>query len=383
MNSIDQATNAGMEALRSVIIQALTGTNDEESLLKEHYDNLCDLTHISKKTLKRFFKDKAHVGPQTRNLLAAVALGKENELEGSDSGNTTYYLEFLNSIETTEIKQFSTSSTNLAWQFGKTLAQHYDKVFSSLEFCPLSCVRLSIEKGNRYPDKTNSEIDLNAKLMVRHRQVLVVAEAGMGKTTFARHLCLSWAQLNNHDTDIPVYIDLKSLDFNRQAIGISKFLMSQYFEARFDWMVIDFLEHNTDHYYFILDGFDDLTSKEKNLLMDELHAFSSRMQFIIFSRPYGFQDFAHPSRSLYQISGFQLQAQEVFVKNYLSEIQSDLEPTSFMTYIHSHSILTTLARSPMHLYRLVSLAAKMKTFKKLEEINSGIELQQLFNRHID
>ena len=65
MNSVDQVTSLGLDALRKAIIMALTGSLDEEALLKEHYDNLQDLTNISKKTLKRFFRDKAQVGPQT------------------------------------------------------------------------------------------------------------------------------------------------------------------------------------------------------------------------------------------------------------------------------------------------------------------------------
>jgi len=383
MNSVDQATNLGMDALRSAIIQILTGATDEEALLKEHYDNLCGLTHISKKTLKRFFKDKAHVGPQTRNLLAAVALGKSYELDGPASGSNTYYLEFLNSLNPVSSESMNEAPPRSVWQFGKALAQHYHKLYASLEFSPLNCIRVNTEKGLRYSNKPKTEVDLNIKILTRHPQVLITAEAGMGKSTFARYLCQSWAKLDNPDTDIPVYIDLKNLDFERQTLGISSFLMSQYFESRFDWMVLDFLERNTDRYYFILDGFDDLTSKEKNTLMNDLHAFSPSVQFIILSRPYGFQDFAYPSRALYHISGFKLESQESFVKNFLSEIQSDLDPISFMTYIHSHKVLTTLARSPMHLYRLVSLAAKTKTFKRLQDIKSGIELQQLFNRYVD
>lgn len=387
MHSVDQANNAGLNALRKAVIKVLTGNTDEEALLKEHFDSLIELTNISKKTLKRFFKDKAQIGPQTRNLLAAVALGRSNELEIMTSENQTYYLEFLSTVKTLRGELQSadsyTSIPTSVWQFSQILAKCYEDQIDDQEFIPIHCVRLNIEQGARVADNLKQEIELEAILSTRHSQVILTGEAGSGKTTYAQHICSSWTKSQDLERDIPIYIDLNSQKFDKQALGICSYLLNHYFEPGHDWMVLDFLESNVGRYYFILDGFDHLTTKGKSALLDDLYTYSPHVHYLILSRPYGFQDFAYPTRSLYQLCGFKLDSQETFVKKCLSEFGNDLDHTSLMTYIHSREILTSLSRSPMHLYRLVRLAARTKSFNLLQGIGSELELQQLFNKYVD
>lgn len=383
MNSVDQVTGLGLDALRKAIIVALTGSQDEEALLKEHYDNLQDLTNISKKTLKRFFRDKAQIGPQTRNLLAAIALGKEEDLILSLSENQNYYLDFLNSHGTETVAKLEEPTKSSTWHFGKALASHYEGFKSNIPYAMLSCVRKNIERRANLSGNLQQEISLNAGVLARHSRLLITGEAGMGKSYFARNICFSWSQLHNHESNVPIYIDLKSPAFNRTDVGISSFILSHYFESKMDWMVLDYLERNVEHYFFVLDGFDDLTTIEKNTLMEELKSFSKEVSYVILSREYGFQDHPYPVRTLYEICGFNLEAQELFIRSSLTEMSDDLDQASLLTYIHSNELLSVLARCPMHLYHLVCVAAKTKSFKLLQGIRSGIELRQLFNQYVE
>ena len=381
MNSIDQVTSQGLDALREAIILALTGTKDEEALLKEHYDSLQDHTNISKKTLKRFIKDKTQIGPQTRNLLAAFALGKKDELISSSALNQNYYLDFLNH-HTPETPEQPPSGLQTNWHFGNSIAKRYASFERVKPRLTLKCVRKSVEKKPRLSENFKQEIVLNDELLTRHSQVLVTGEAGIGKSTFAKEICFEWSQGENHQNGIPIYIDLKSSSFTKTENAIYLYIIHQYFEPKQDWMVLDFLEQHPSQYYFILDGFDELTKSEKGLVIEELETYSSNVNFMIFSRTYGFQDFGYPARTLYFISGLDLVAQKKFVKNYLTEISDSLDQSSLLTYIHSHNVLSHLARSPMHLFRLVSLAAKTKSYKILQAITSGIELKQLYYQYV-
>ena len=392
MLTIEQITAKGQEVLRQTLLKVLTGATEEEALLKEHYDSLHELTHISKKTLKRFFKEKSQVGPQTRNLLAAVALGRKEELLSLTEPHQDYYLTFLETLNTdweADIPKPVNHQTSS--ELIERLAQYYlasskdpknrqrhDQ--ASTTYLPLYCWRKPIQERS-FKDRQHQEVILTEKVLFNRNRPILVGEAGMGKTRFACQLCYDWAHQNEPQNLIPIYIDLKHDHYKPDGHGLIGFLLTRYFGNKLDWMVMDFIESKTEHYYFLLDGFDDLLPDEKQKLTEELNAISSEVNYAILSRPYGLNDFDIHSQVIYEIAGLDLSGQEQFIRQSIPEQSDSIKISSLMTFIHGHPVLSVLSRSPLYLYYVIKLAGATKnSFSLLEGVKSGMELQNTYSQ---
>ena len=257
MLTIEQITAKGQEVLRQTLLKLLTGATEEEALLKEHYDSLHDLTHISKKTLKRFFKEKQQVGPQTRNLLAAVALGRKDELLSLAEPQQDYYLTFLETLNADwDAEAPKPVSQEPSFEIIERLSKFYvaksrnPKLVQKGEYrpsgyLPLYCWRKPIRE-NSYKERQHQEVMLSEGILFNREKPIIVGEAGMGKTRFAQQLCFNWAEQASSEARVPIYVDLKHEHYKPEGPGLIGFLLTRYFGSKMDWMVMDFLESYTD-----------------------------------------------------------------------------------------------------------------------------------------
>ena len=392
MLTIDQLTAKGQEALRERLLRLLTGSTKEEALLKEHYDSLHDLTHISKKTLKRFFKDKVQVGPQTRNLLAAIALGRKEELLSLSEPQQDYYLTFLETLSTDWLKNepkpdAKTPSADISaylsryYRAGaKVPGSLFDIKDKHLAYAPLLCCRRPWRE-TRIKERQHQEVVLEKSILFSRNRPILIGEAGMGKTSFANQICFNWADKESPSEPIPIYIDLRHEHYNRERHGIIGFLLTRYFGSKNDWMVMDFLEREPQSYYLLLDGYDDLSPLEKESLFKELNAICTEMSYAILSRPYGLNDYQLPDQLIYEIAGLDLPGQEQMIRQFIPETNSSLKVSSFMAFIHGQPVLSALSRSPLCLIYMIKLVmARENSFSQLEGIRSGLDLQHTYNR---
>lgn len=392
MKTVDQIDLRAQDALREAILKELTGSYQDNALLKEHYDRLQELTSISKKTLKRFFREKIRVGPQTRNLLAAIALGRKEDLNSITESQQDYYLIFLESLQSQreELKGLKSQLT-LNPEFRKILFDRYqtNDFKGDLEvYLPLRAVKKRLEQGgisfsgSAAGRNYRQELTLDALLLFSHNRTLLLGEAGMGKTTFARQLCCEWSTEEKHESTVPIYIDLKSREYSRKPQGVFDFLLSRYFGHDLDWMVIEFMEKEAASYYLLLDGFDDLSVKEKEILINEIHDFSEDVRYLILSRPYGFHDFSYPSRAVYEMLGFNELGQGMFLSKYFSDHQIDLALPFLTKYLDAHPVLSVLSKSPLNLSRIAALATSDDFYTTLDKVESEVDLLHLFNNHL-
>jgi hypothetical protein len=380
------------DALREAILKELTGSYHGHELLKEHYDRLQELTNISKKTLKRFFREKIRVGPQTRNLLAAIALGRKEDLHGLSVNQQDYYLTFIESLDLTNTPEEKEPKNEVANpEFRKVLAKCYasesffDKPLTGQVFLPLTAVKKRLERDIDHftaaigETRFTQELVLDALLLFNHSRPVLLGEAGLGKSAFARNLCLEWSSIDKQQGTVPIYIDLKSPSYNRGGHGVFDFLVSEYFGAQQDWMVIDFLENESAGYYLLLDGFDDLLVEEKESLMREVACFSADVRYLILSRPYGFHDFSYPSRSVYEVHGFDPKVAKKFLRQALVAQGQESDVDELCGYLRSHPVLSGLSRSPLNLKRIAALAPSDKLYTWLGDVSSELDLLHIFN----
>lgn len=395
MKAVDQIDLRAQDALRAAILKELTGSYQDHALLKEHYDRLQELTSISKKTLKRFFREKIKVGPQTRNLLAAIALGRKEDLNSLSESQKDYYLIFLESLQNDNREPTTpTSDLSLTFEFRKVLSDCYQadefqhRAGADDLYIPLKAVKKRLERENQpflvsMGNKNQQQVlTLDALLLFNHIRPLLIGEAGMGKTTFARHLCHEWSTVEKQESTVPVYIDLKSKEYGRKEQGVFDFLLHRYFGQDLDWMVMEFLENESAGYYLLLDGFDDLSVKEKETLMEEISNFSEDVRYLILSRPYGFHDFNYPSRSVYEMLGFDAQGRDVFLARYLKQHNIELTLPFLNNYLQKHPVLSVLSKSPLNLSRIAALATSESFYSTLDQIKSEIDLLHIFNNHL-
>lgn len=103
-------------------------------------------------------------------------------------------------------------------------------------------------------DETTNTIDALAK----YHQVLMLADAGMGKTIEAKHLVANILKDNRFDNHIPVFIEAKQFPVSFSDIykGIINEL-SPCFSNYTETVVSKYLQ--TDSFIFIIDGIDEIT----------------------------------------------------------------------------------------------------------------------------
>ncbi len=392
MKTVDHIDLRAQDALREAILKELTGSYHDHALLKEHYDRLQELTSISKKTLKRFFREKIRVGPQTRNLLAAIALGRKEDLMSLSESQKDYYLIFLESLQL-QSKEPTGSTERVVFnpEFRKILSDYYQsddfagQAGAEGSYLPLKAVKKRLERDqdsfSLAADNQNyqQELTLDGLLLFSHRCPLLLGEAGLGKTTFARKLCCEWSVIEKQESTVPIYVDLKSKEYNRKRHGVFDFLVNRYFGQDLDWMVIEFLEKEAAGYYLLLDGFDDLSVKEKEFLLTEINDFSEDVRFLILSRPYGFHDFNYPSRSVYEMLGFSSLSREMFLSRYINDHGIDLALPFLINYLQRHPVLSALSKSPLNLSRVAALAHTDDFYSLLDKVESEVDLLHLFN----
>lgn len=394
MKTVDHIDLRAQDALREAILKELTGSYHDHALLKEHYDRLQELTSISKKTLKRFFREKIRVGPQTRNLLAAIALGRKDDLNGISENQKDYYLIFLESLQSADRPSGNTAKEQVANpEFRKVLSGYYQtEEFQQPmgvedTYLPLKVVKKRLERDREHFSLSaggrsyRQELTLDALLLFSHTRPLLIGEAGMGKTTFARQLCKEWSTIEKQESTVPIYVDLKSPEYSRKTQGVFDYLLSRYFGQDLDWMVIEFLEKEVAGYYLLLDGFDDLSVKEKEILMREIDDYSEDVRYLILSRPYGFHDFSYPNRSLYEMLGFGTEERQRFLSHYFNDHKIELALPFLISYLHKHPVLSVLSTCPLHLTRIAALAAADSFYSLLDKVESEVDLLHLFNSH--
>lgn len=189
--------------------------------------------------------------------------------------------------------------------------------------------------------------------------LLIIGSPGIGKSTFSRWLCHMWAQESlSTGTMVPIYIPLKSLNFENHENVLIDFINTHY-------LLLPTTENNTiqailrkarSSACLILDGYDELSEQHKERLFHNLQAISSDIKYILTSRPYGvLNTYGLKWDQTIQLDGFDMPGIQNYIESFLSKNPTKGIKTreKLIDIINLNPVLTDFAHNPLMLSFIV------------------------------
>ncbi len=216
------------------------------------------------------------------------------------------------------------------------------------------------------------------------QNLLVLGNPGVGKSTFGRWLCHTWAQQPEVvGNTIPVYIQLKGLEFNKEENAIVKYACRNY-------LIGDKTETKELHGLFrkavpficlILDGYDELAEEQKEMLFFCLREISSNCKYILTSRPYGIlKDYGLAQCQAIQIDGFDTANINNYIDTFLKKNTTATGRTKeqLLEIIQLNPTLTDFAHNPLMLSFIVYIyLSDNNAHDTFKQIQTRFDLQQV------
>lgn len=213
------------------------------------------------------------------------------------------------------------------------------------------------------------------------RQLLVLGSPGIGKSTFSRWHCYEWVKDPRHINTIPVFIELRRLDFNHHGHMIVAYIRQVYgltVATAERWL--DLLRKASQAICFILDGYDELSEENKQKLGASLSAISAGARYILTSRPYGVLDTYELSfTETIQIDGLDVANINRYIdtfirKSHHPEIQTK---ERLLQIINGNNTLADFAHNPLLLsFMVVIYLSDQDAENTLRNIQSRFGLQE-------
>lgn len=138
---------------------------------------------------------------------------------------------------------------------------------------------------------------LPVKLIKKYKKILITDAAGMGKSTIMKRMFIDLIDNGMADVGIPIYIELNRLNKDHTIITEIQEELNSISEEFDKDMLLKFIQ--TGGFVFFLDGFDELSIKDRSEVTIDVHTFISKAgnknYYILTSRPesglYSFGDF--------------------------------------------------------------------------------------------
>lgn len=199
------------------------------------------------------------------------------ELKGKVLTPKIYKRRFKEYIERRTMKLYH-MDTLVFQNMPKPLEDLYVPLTISL---PLIMTDVSTEdliERNKYKIKAYNEALHNT-----YDKILIADNAGMGKSTILKKICLAILKDNK---GIPVLIELRKLNSNHKILSeITGQLTSFDLDIETDF-ILELIRKGD--FIFLLDGFDEISFQDKNDVIQDLHQFieiAHKNKFLIASRP--------------------------------------------------------------------------------------------------
>ncbi len=219
---------------------------------------------------------------------------------------------------------------------------------------------------------------ISGNLLAGFNRVLITGNPGVGKSTYARWLCYSWAKQNFNTEGILIYINLRLLQFG-DINSISKYISSEYLKLESIENISFMLSFINEDITFILDGFDELNSERQKLLKRDLHQISKDNKYVLLSRPYGLIN--NPGFNWefsIQIDGFNNSNIYNYADKFLSINNLQYKRNELLDIISQNRVLEDYAHTPLMLSHIVYIFLESDNPElELLDISSQFHLQNL------
>ncbi|MEL7119303.1 MAG: NACHT domain-containing protein, partial [Bacteroidota bacterium] len=222
---------------------------------------------------------------------------------------------------------------------------------------------------------------LSADIIQNNQRILITGNPGVGKSTYARWLCFKWAKNHLFVPQIPLYIQLRDLNFSNKSTNvISKYIHQHYLNELSLEEVEILLTKEYSKHLLILDGYDELNRKKQIKLEHDLRSLTrpiDQARYIVLSRPYGLIYHKFDKEIVLQIDGFTESSIENYIQAFLTQNPKEhKQKKQLLKLIEQNYILQEHAHNPLMLSYIVLIYTKSKQPEiQLFSIKSTYDLQ--------
>jgi hypothetical protein len=329
--------------------------------------------------------------------LGLTAIGKVIEVMGNvqqaDDFNAFYQSKDSTLLDLTTNRLLSDQVVRLALHLPAALARYYDQSpyfnqiripgddrnqFASLEmkdyFVHLSFLErenlerrnsrnelmaLELESARRKVGTGSLDSDLRSgqytsEIIVNNfPKSIIFGNPGVGKSTYARWVCNRWSYSVVDLEKIPVFIELKYLNFDPTSDenSIIGYIQEQYLQEQ-TAIYKEVFKHLGEHLTLICDGFDEIPREGKKRFKQHLNQLlgqNPKLNYILLGRPYAFFDQHFEGARLIQIDGFNEASIRNYAENFFQNNPSSGKSSKELIegIVNQNEILVDYAHNPL------------------------------------
>ena len=405
-------SNKNLIKLRDLVIRVLTD-NEDRRLKSKDFNIISETLHIDKARIKTI-KDAVgyvkksrskSIQQKTADDLAKI-IGCENWadfLRKLENGTTVFlnryteHNEKFSILEKALITKYSTSQEfNQILIPGDISGIHgfisMDECYMELSYLEREDIKARENLITREKESFRSKVTRNSiphlyvsdSILSKGSRVVIMGNPGTGKTIFARWLCYNWAKNYSVSCPIPLYINLKRLNFSLHTDCLVEYLSSNYFKKVCNKVndndLLGFIRQ--ENVVLILDGLDELMRSQKIKLSQELSMQELDGNYILLSRPYGLMDNPFLQNAVLEIIGYNEDSRFNYITKLLADNNKNYNNNKdLIDLIDSNPVLNDLSFNPLMLSYIVLLyLTEENSHNILSDIESSYHLQVLVLR---
>lgn len=252
--------------------------------------------------------------------------------------------------------------------------------FSNLSHLPVSTIRkaeslIGLEKQNQ----TQREIlvkryrsggHIGIEQISGHEHAIILGNPGIGKSTFVRWVCHSWAKGDAALRGTPMYIELKELSEKDFPSSLLSWVAERH------GISLPPTNDGDNNILFILDGFDEMQESVRRKLIRHLSEHSN-ISFILASRPYALSGHEIDASAILEITGFDENNKIQFTEHIMGQKAGLGSRTDhFISIIANSPLLYDYSHNPLMLsYLLLIYLSSDNPEDSLLHIDSRFSLQ--------
>lgn len=265
-----------------------------------------------------------------------------------------------------------------------------DEYFGEISYTPLNVLHqkemlLLKEKQQAKRYKSYIESLQNDEFLTQNNlqdfdRILILGNPGTGKTIYSRWLCNQWATGKVVFEGVPVHIELKEVNFEEDKPLLH--YLNNLFENKLNLIIgeTSFSQKDIAQFFFILDGFDEITPNQQEQLLELIFEKNKGVRFMLLTRPYAMLGYEKPLEvdTIFEILGFGKSSQKLYTERILSGNGENSNSKDFWELTNKHPFLSEFLSTPLTLSYLLILFIEQERNNEnivLENINSTYTLQ--------
>jgi len=200
---------------------------------------------------------------------------------------------------------------------------------------------------------------------------LIYGKAGVGKTTFCEYLSWQWAKNEKKIKEKFDYLIHTSL--RQWKNGGLKGLIKSNHSSEDDEKILLVFKNNNEKILFLFDGYDELSNEKKSLLRDEIKK-NDLQNYIITSRPHGYEENDFDDIKLYEIKGFNDKGIDSFVDNFFNNSEKQ---RAIKKFLYQNSNIKNICVVPLLLNMICTL------WQQDNHLDKNITTTKIYSKIID